>query len=53
MELRPTGRFRQSDTYVRQLANAMDFTVAAAAEGVLRIENDVPEPGCAYRLISA
>lgn len=52
VELRPTGRFRQSDAYIRQLAGAAEFTVAAAAEGVLRIENDQPEPGCAYRLVS-
>ncbi|MFN4164891.1 MAG: class I SAM-dependent DNA methyltransferase [Ferrovibrio sp.] len=52
ISLMPTGRFRQSDAYIRRLANASEFEIAATADGVLRIEEGVPEPGRAYRLIS-
>lgn len=53
VELRPSGRFRQSDAYIRQLAREAGFTVAATVEETLRIEGDAPEPGCAYRLVRA
>lgn len=51
VSLMPTGRFRQSDPYIRRLAAAHGFEVAAAADGVLRVEQTRPEPGRAYRLI--
>lgn len=51
VELRPSGRFRQTDDYIRQTAAAAGFAVAASADDVLRMEGEVPEPGRAYRLV--
>lgn len=50
VQLMPTGRFRQSDAYIRELATAHGFTVAAVLDDVLRVEQAVPEQGRAYRL---
>lgn len=52
ISLMPTGRFRQSDTYIRRLADISNFEIAATADGVLRIEEGMPVPGRAYRLIA-
>lgn len=51
VELRPSGRFRQTDAYIRDLAERTGFVVAATHDEALRIENDQPEPGRAYRLV--
>jgi predicted TPR repeat methyltransferase len=51
VELRQTGRFRQTDAYIRQVAAKAGFEVAATHDDVLRAEQDQPEPGRAYRLI--
>ena len=50
VELRPSGRFRQTDAYIRALAGRTGFAVAATHNEALRIENGVPEAGRAYRL---
>jgi predicted TPR repeat methyltransferase len=51
VELRPSGRFRQTDAYVRGLAAGCGLTVVATHDEPLRIENGVPERGRAYRLV--
>lgn len=51
VELRPSGRFRQTDAYIRGLAERAGFAVAATHDEALRIENGVPEAGRAYRLL--
>lgn len=51
VELRPSGRFRQTDTYIGALAERTGFAVAATHDEALRIENGVPEAGRAYRLV--
>lgn len=51
VELRPSGRFRQTDSYIHQTAEAAGFAVAGWADEVLRIEGGKPEPGRAYRFI--
>ncbi|MEK9967597.1 MAG: methyltransferase domain-containing protein [Ferrovibrio sp.] len=51
IELRPSGRFRQTDAYIRSLADSAGFEVAAIHDEPLRIENGVPEAGRGYRLI--
>lgn len=51
VELRPSGRFRQTDAYIRTLAERTGFAVAATHDEALRIENGVPEAGRAYRLV--
>lgn len=51
VELRPSGRFRQTDAYIRATAETTGFSVAASADGVLRLEGEEPEPGRAYRLV--
>lgn len=51
VQLMPTGRFRQSDDYIRKCAENNGFFVAAWSDSPLRIENGIPEPGRAYRLI--
>jgi predicted TPR repeat methyltransferase len=51
VELRPSGRFRQTDAYIRTLAEAAGFAVANTHDEPLRIENGTPEPGRAYRLV--
>jgi predicted TPR repeat methyltransferase len=51
VELRPSGRFRQTDGYIRALAGRTGFAVAATHDEALRIENDMPEAGRAYRLV--
>lgn len=51
VELRPSGRFRQTDAYIRGLAERTGFAVAATHDEALRIENGVPEAGRAYRLV--
>lgn len=51
VELRPSGRFRQTDAYIRGLAERTGFTVAGTHDEALRVENGVPEAGRAYRLV--
>ncbi|WP_290813927.1 methyltransferase domain-containing protein [Ferrovibrio sp.] len=51
VELRSSGRFRQTDTYIRMLAERTGFAVAATHDEALRVENGVPEAGRAYRLV--
>ena len=53
VELRPSGRFRQADAYIRTLAANTGFSVAATYDEPLRIEAGVPEAGRAYRLVRA
>lgn len=48
IQLMPSGRFRQTDAYIRGCAAAADFEVSAFADETLRIENGQPEPGRAY-----
>lgn len=50
IELRPTGRFRQSDAYIQATAAKTGFQVEATLDDTLRVENGAPEPGRAYRL---
>lgn len=50
--LMPTGRFRQSDAYIRRSVVAAGFEIAAVADGILRIEQGMSEAGRAYRIIS-
>lgn len=52
VSLMPTGRFRQSDTYIRHLVATTGFEIAAIADGVMRVEQGMPELGRAYRIIS-
>jgi len=49
-ELRPTGRFAHSDSFVRQNASAAGLEVRRATETVLRIEHGAPVAGRAYVL---
>lgn len=51
VELRPSGRFRQTDAYIRALADRTGFAIMATHDEALRIENGVPEAGRAYRLV--
>lgn len=51
VELRPSGRFRQTDAYIRALAGRTGFEVVATHDEALRIENGIPEAGRAYRLV--
>ncbi len=51
VELRPSGRFRQTDGYIRALAGRTGFEVVATHDEALRIENGIPEAGRAYRLV--
>lgn len=51
VELRPSGRFRQTDAYIRDLAERAGFAVLATHDEALRIENGIPEAGRAYRLV--
>lgn len=51
VQLMPTGRFRQTDAYIRACAAAAGFAVAQAEAATLRVEQGRPEPGCAYRFI--
>lgn len=51
VELRPSGRFRQTDAYIRAVAGRTGFEVVATHDETLRIENGVPEAGRAYRLV--
>jgi predicted TPR repeat methyltransferase len=51
VELRPSGRFRQTDAYIRALADRTGFVVVAAHDEALRIENDTAEAGRAYRVV--
>lgn len=50
--LMPTGRFRQTDAYIRRSVVAAGFEIAAVADGVLRVEQGMSELGRAYRIIS-
>lgn len=49
--LMPSGRFRQSDAYIRATASATGFRVLATQDGPLRHEDGNIEPGRAYRLV--
>ncbi len=51
-ELRPTGRFAQSEAYVRGLAESHGFTVKAFVPTTIRIENDRPVTGAIFVLIN-
>lgn len=51
VELRSSGRFRQTDAYIRALAERTGFAVVATHDEALRIENGTPEAGRAYRLV--
>ncbi|MBX3455637.1 methyltransferase domain-containing protein [Ferrovibrio sp.] len=51
VRLMPTGRFRQSDAYIRGLAETHGYDIAATHDEPLRVERGVIEPGRAYRLI--
>ncbi len=51
VELRPSGRFRQTDAYIRTLAGRAGFEVVDTHDEALRIENGIPEAGRAYRLV--
>ena len=51
-ELRPTGRYAQSETYVRGLAELHGFAVKAFAHTVIRLENDRPVTGAIFVLIN-
>lgn len=51
VELRQTGRFRQTDAYIRDVAMRAGFSMAEFIDGTIRIENGQPETGRAYRLI--
>lgn len=53
VELRSSGRFRQTDAYIRASAVKAGFLVADTYDESLRIEAGVPEAGRAYRLIRA
>ncbi len=51
-ELRPTGRFAQSETYIRSLAEFHGFAVKAFVPTIIRIENDQPVTGAIFVLIN-
>ena len=51
-ELRPTGRFAQSESYIRTLADAHGFAVKTIVPTVIRMENDVPVTGAVCVLIN-
>ena len=51
-ELRPTGRFAQSETYVRGLAEFHGFTVKAFVPTTIRVENGQPVAGAIFVLIN-
>lgn len=51
VELRPSGRFRQTDAYIRALAAGTGFVVEATHDEALRIENGTAEAGRAYRVV--
>jgi predicted TPR repeat methyltransferase len=51
VSLMPTGRFRQTDSYIRDCAARAGFTVGAWLDDTLRVEQDQPVAGRAYRLI--
>ena len=50
-ELQPTGRFSQSESYIRGLAEAHGFWVKAMEPTVIRLENDQPVNGAIFVLI--
>jgi len=49
VQLMPTGRFRQTDAYIRAVAAAAGFRIGDSCDGALRVEEGRPEPGRAYR----
>lgn len=51
VELRQTGRFRQTDAYVRDVAVRAGFRMVGFVDGPLRVENSQSEAGRAYRLV--
>ncbi len=51
--LRPTGRFAQSETYVRGLAELHGFAAKAFVPTVIRMENDQPVNGAIFVLINS
>ena len=51
-ELRPSGRFAQSEAYVRGLAESHGFTVKAFVPTTIRIEFDRPVTGAIFVLIN-
>lgn len=50
VQLMPTGRFRQTDAYVRAVAGRAGFVVADWLDDTLRVEQGLAEPGRAYRI---
>ena len=52
-ELRPTGRFAHSETYIRELAEAHGFAAKVMAPTMIRLENDQPVNGAIFVLINA
>lgn len=51
VSLMPTGRFRQTDAYIRSCAAQAGFTIAAQLDEALRVEQGEPVAGRAYRLV--
>ena len=49
-ELRASGRYAHSDSFIRQVAQAASLEVRRATEAVLRIEHGAPVAGRAYVL---
>ena len=52
-ELRPSGRFAQSEAYVRGLAESHGFTVKAFVPTTIRIEFDQPVTGAIFVLTNS
>lgn len=50
VQLMPTGRFRQTDSYLRFCAEQAGFHVAGWRDDVLRVEKNAAVSGRAYRL---
>ncbi|MBP7062539.1 methyltransferase domain-containing protein [Ferrovibrio sp.] len=51
VQLMPTGRYRQSDSYIAELAASHGFRLADSLDAPLRVEQGVAEPGRAFRLV--
>lgn len=51
IRLMPSGRFRQTDRYIRDRAAAAGFRIAESLDDRLRIEQGQGEPGRAYRIM--
>jgi predicted TPR repeat methyltransferase len=48
--LRPSGRYAQSDAYIRSLAITHGFDIAAAEDVIVRLEREAPILGAVYVL---